>query len=164
MRPTQRTTLLSRIGAQACLARKAVWLLALVLVSALPGCAREDAETALRRQVAVALTALDEREHGVLVDMLTDAFAGPEGMDRESASRMLRMYFLRYRDVSAVAGPLHVELVGERARVRFSVLLSGGSGGLLPESARAWEVESGWLRVGGDWRLIALDWRPVGSG
>lgn len=164
MRPTPWPTILPRIGAQACLARKAVCLLALVLASVLPGCAREDAETALRRQVAATLTALDERDHGALVDLLADAFAGPEGMDRESASRMLRMYFLRYRDVSVVAGPLHVELVGERARVRFSVLLSGGSGGLLPDSARAWEVESGWLRIGDDWRLIALDWRPVGGG
>lgn len=138
-----------------------MWLLALVLVSNLPGCAREDAETALRAKVQAALTALDEHDHGELVGMLADSFAGPSGMDRDAASRMLRLHFLRYRDVTALAGPLHVELIGERARVRFSVLLSGGSGGLLPESARAWEVESGWVRIDGDWRLIAIDWHPL---
>ena len=54
-----------------------------------------------------------------------------------------------------------MEIVGDRATVRFSAVVTGGSGRFLPERAQAWEVTSGWRDEGGDWRLYYAQWKPL---
>jgi len=133
-------------------------VICLLVVSA---CGREDAETALRSQVQASIDALAEREHGAFMDAVADDFVGPEGMDRQGVSQMVRVYFLRYRQIRLIAGPLSVEMADKRARVSFAAVLAGGQSGLLPDQAQAWQVDSGWRLIGDDWRMIALEWRPV---
>lgn len=128
---------------------------------AVAACGREDAETALRSQVQASIDALAEREHGAFMDTVADDFVGPEGMDRPGVSQMARVYFLRYRQIRLIAGPLRVEMADKRARVSFAAVLVGGQNGLLPDQAQAWQVDSSWRLVGDDWRMIALEWRPA---
>ena len=130
------------------------WLLVIA------GCGREDAELAVRRQVQASIDALAEHEHGAFMDTVADDFVGPEAMDRQGASQMARWYFLRFRQIRLIAGPLSVEVANNRARVSFSAVLAGGDG-LLPNQAQAWQIDSAWRLVGDDWRMIALEWRPV---
>jgi len=92
---------------------------------------------------------------------LADDFGGPDGLDREGASQMARLYFFRFRSIGLLAGPLDVAIQGERGSVSFVLALTGGQGGLLPEQAQAWNVGTHWRRDRGDWRLIAAEWRPV---
>ena len=73
---------------------------------------------------------------------------------------MARLYFLRFRQIGLLAGPLTVEMSAGRARVAFNAVLSGGQG-LLPDQAQAYQVDSSWRLDGGDWRMIALQWQPV---
>lgn len=42
----------------------------------------------------------------------------------------------------------------------FRILVTGGAG-LLPESGQLYEVETGWIRDGGDWLLDKAEWQPV---
>lgn len=44
--------------------------------------------------------------------------------------------------------------------MQFTAALTGGSGGLLPESGQIYEVETGWRLDDGEWRLIQADWKP----
>lgn len=132
--------------------------LALLLVA---GCAKDDATTALRRQAERAVAGVSERDHGEIMAVLADDFGGPDGMDREAASRMARLYFLRFRDVSLLPGPLDVTVSEARGSVSFVAVLAGGHGGLLPEQAQAWRVTTGWRRDDGNWRIIAAEWRPI---
>lgn len=124
------------------------------------GCGHEDAEMALRRQVQAGIEALAERDHGAFMSIVADDFAGPQGLDSSGASQMARLYFLRFRQIRLIAGPLNVDMADRRARVAFSVALAGGQG-LLPDQAQAYQIDSAWRRDDDDWRMIALEWRPV---
>ena len=93
--------------------------------------------------------------------MLADDFIGNEGMDRRGVRQLAAAVFLRHRDVAAKVGPVNVELRGNNdAIARFSVLATGGSGGLLPDSGQIYQVETGWRLVDGQWKLLNASWTP----
>jgi hypothetical protein len=125
------------------------------------GCAHEDAEVALRRQVQASIAALAEHDHSAFMDTVADDFVGPQGMDHHGASQMARLYLLRFRQIRLIAGPLDVAMADQRARVSFTAMLTGGRSGWLPDQAQAYRVDSSWRLVGDDWHMIALDWQPV---
>lgn len=104
--------------------------------------------------------AIDARDAGAVDGLIADDFVGNEGLDKRGARQLAVATFLRYRDVSAKLGPAKVELRGERDAVaRFSVLATGGSGGLLPDSGQVYEVETGWRLVDGEWKLLNASWK-----
>ena len=124
-------------------------------------CSRSSPEQAVRKQVEAMQSAIDARDAGAVNNLLADDFVGNEGLDKRAARQLAVGMFLRYRDVSAKLGPATVELRGERdAIARFSVLATGGSGGLLPDSGQVYEVETGWRLVDGDWKLLNASWKP----
>lgn len=136
---------------------------ALALLAAfllMPACSRGSPEQAIRKQVAAMQSAIDARDAGAVNDLLADDFVGNEGLDKRGARQLAAGMFLRYRDVSAKIGPATVELRGQRDAVaRFSVLATGGSGGLLPDSGQVYQVETGWRLVDGEWKLLSADWK-----
>lgn len=135
----------------------------LVLVAAmlaLAACSRTPPEQRLRAQLEAMQAALEEGSsrdfmHGVAVD-----FAGNDGMDRVALQQMVRAQVLANARIGLSVGPAQVEIVGDRATVRFTAVATGGSGRFLPERAQTWEVTSGWRNEGGDWRLYYAQWTP----
>ena len=135
--------------------------LAPVLLLVLAACGRDAPEQAVRSQVEAMQLAIDERDAGAIDELLADDFIGNEGMDRRGAKQLAVAVFLRHRDVGAKVGPVSVELRGETdALARFSVLATGGSGGLLPDSGQLYQVETGWRLVDGEWKLLSASWKP----
>ena len=134
-------------------------LLPVLLAAA--GCARTAPEEALREAVHGALAAIEAREAGDLADHLAGDFVGPGGLDRDGARRLAALHFLRHGDVGVLPGPLEVDMQEAHARVRFQAVLSGGNGRLLPDSAQAWQVDTGWRLVDGEWQLTSADWTPA---
>ncbi len=127
----------------------------------LGGCGRNDPEQAVRKQVEAMQTAIDARDAGDIDALLADDFIGNEGMDRRGVRQLAAAVFLRHRDVAAKVGPVNVELRGNNdAIARFSVLATGGSGGLLPDSGQIYQVETGWRLVDGQWKLLNASWTP----
>ncbi|WP_240906143.1 nuclear transport factor 2 family protein [Thermomonas sp. HDW16] len=127
----------------------------------LGGCGRNDPEQAVRKQVEAMQTAIDARDAGDIDALLADDFIGNEGMDRRGVRQLAAAVFLRHRDVAAKVGPVDVELRGNNdAIARFSVLATGGSGGLLPDSGQVYQVETGWRLVDGEWKLLNASWTP----
>ena len=123
-------------------------------------CSRTSPEQAVRDRIGAMQEAIDARDAGAVNDLLADDFVGNEGLDKRGARQLAVAMFLRYRDVSAKLGPATVELRGGRdAIARFSVLATGGSGGLLPDSGQVYEVETGWRLVDGDWKLLNASWK-----
>ena len=122
------------------------------------GCSQTPPEQALRETIAAMEAAAEARDSDALVEHLAEDFGGPEGMDRDRFRRYLALVWLRNREVGVVLGPLEVELIGERARVNFTAATRGGEG-LLPDSARIYQVETGWRLEDGEWKLISADWR-----
>ena len=132
----------------------------LLLVSA---CSRSDPEQAVRAQVDALQQAIDARDAGAVEDLLAEDFIGNEGMDRRGAKQLAAGVFLRHREIGARLGPVTVELRGEREAIaRFSVLATGGSGGLLPEQGQVYQVQTGWRLQDGDWKLLNASWTPPG--
>jgi len=124
------------------------------------GCAKGDPERALRESVTALQVAVDARDAGAIEDLLAGDFVGPEGLDRQGARRMAQLVFLRHQNVSATLGPLGVSMQDDHATVRFTAVLTGGAGGLLPETGQLYEVETGWRLLEGDWKLTSAKWTP----
>ncbi len=130
----------------------------LLLAIALGACSRATPEARLRQAVEALGDAVEARDAEAIEDRLAEDFIGPDAMDRDAARRMAALMFLRYRDVGVTLGPARTEISGSHATVRFEALLTGGGGQLLPDSARAYQVESGWRLEDGEWRLTSVDW------
>ena len=127
---------------------------------ALAGCARTPPEQGLRDAMSELQSAVEKRDANALRALLADDFIGPDGLDRDGARRLAQALFLRYRDVGARIGPLDIDLQDQHARVRFDAVMTGGAGGLLPQSGRVYSVETGWRLEGGEWRLVNAGWQP----
>lgn len=128
--------------------------------AALSGCARTVPEEELRQTVAAMQQSVEARDIGDLVGHVAQDFAGPEGMDRATLRRTAQGAFLRYQAVGVTLGPMQVRMAndGRHATVRFSAALTGGGEAVLPDSARLYQVESGWGQAGGEWELTSLHW------
>lgn len=116
-------------------------------------------EHALRSTIDSLELAIEQRDNGALGDHLADDFIGPDGLDVDGARRLARLMFLRNQDISVVLGPLEISLLDEHATVRCSAALTGGSGGLLPDSGQLYDITSGWRLEGGEWRMTSIDWK-----
>lgn len=133
-------------------------MLAALLVS---GCGKDDPEQAVKGRVAAMQEAIDARDASDVDALLADDFIGNDGLDKRGARQLAAGMFLRYRDAGARIGPVSVELRGEHdAIARFTVLATGGDGGLLPEQGQVYQVETGWRLVDGEWRLLNASWQP----
>ena len=137
-------------------------LLTAWLVLLLGACSVSDREQQLRQQIRALQEAIDRRDVGDVEALLADDFVGNEGMDRRGARQLAAAVFLRHREVAARIGPVEVELRGQDDAVaRFQVLATGGSGGLLPERGQAYQVETGWRLIDGEWKLRNASWKPA---
>ena len=133
----------------------------LLLAIALGACNGESPEQAVRAQVDALQVAIDKRDAGDIQALLAEDFVGNQGLDRRGAKQLAAAVFLRHRDVAAKVGPVSVELRGEGdAIARFSVLATGGSGGLLPDSGQVYQFETGWRLVDGEGKLRKATWTP----
>ncbi len=137
---------------------------AVLLVTVLLGglaCSRTSPEQALRMQVDTLQAAIEARDAGDVHAVLAEDFIGNDGLDRRGARQLAVATFLRHRDVAARFGPVRVEMRGQGdATARFTVLATGGSGGLLPDRGQVFDVETGWRLVDGEWQLLNASWRP----
>jgi len=133
----------------------------LLLAIALAGCGGDSPQQAVRQRVAALQAAIDARDAGDIEDLLASDFVGNQGLDRRGARQLAAAMFLRHREVAARVGPVSVDLRGEgEAIARFSVLATGGSGGMLPEQGQVYQFETGWRRVDGEWKLLTASWTP----
>ncbi len=136
-------------------------MLVVIVMMACAACSRGTPEQAVRKQVEAMQVAIDARDAGAVNNLLAEDFVGNDGMDQRGARQLAAGVFLRYRDIGAKIGPVDVELRGDAdAIARFSVLATGGSGGLLPDSGQVFDVETGWRLVDGEWRLLNANWKP----
>ena len=133
-----------------------LWLALLMLAA----CASEPPEAALRAQLGDMQLAASERRVGDFMQGVSDDFAGNNATDRAALHNLLRLQMLGNSNVNIVSSPLDIQLRGETATVKFSVVLTGGSGRWLPDSAQSYSINSGWRLENGEWNVYYADWRP----
>lgn len=132
--------------------------LGFALVAMAAGCRRESAEQALRGDIASLQAAIEARDARAMAGFLAEDFVGNDGLDRDGARRLAAVHFLRNASVGVTPGPFDIQLQGDHATVRSTVVLTGGSGGVLPKTGRIQDVTTGWRREGGDWRMTSVRW------
>lgn len=134
------------------------FLFVLLLLAA--ACSRSPSEEALRQRIDQLQSAGEGRDVEGFVAVLAADFAGNgTEFDRRGMERMLRLVAMRHREIGVTRTSTEIEIDGERAVVRAQVLLTGGSGGILPETGRLLEIESTWRFEGGEWRVVGARWR-----
>ncbi len=145
--------------------RKARWAVlagvVLLWLAAAAGCSRTPPEERLRERIGEMQQALEARRPADFFAGVAEDFSGVSGLDREGARNLMRAQVLRNAAIGVTLGPLDIELHGERATVKFSAILTGGSGGLVPDSARPWAVTTGWRDGPDGWQLIHASWEPM---
>ena len=106
--------------------------------------------------------AAEEGQHLEFMAYVAESFGAQQGsMDRREFHRFMIFQINQNRRLQAQFFPIFVTETGEdTASAHFRILVTGGAG-LLPESGQLFEVETSWLRDGGDWDLTEADWEPV---
>ena len=106
--------------------------------------------------------AAEEGRHLDFITHVADSFSGQQGsMDRREFHRFMIFQINQNRRLQAQFFPIFVREAGENlASAHFKLLVTGGAG-LLPESGQLFEVETQWLRDGGDWLLAGAEWEAV---
>ena len=138
----------------------------ILLIALLVGCGGpEGPEQAIRKNIDVLESALADRSPGDVLDTLAESFLGGKAeqltMDKEDATKMLGVYFLRYHKIRIVVTQVDVEIDPYQpalARASASVALAGGER-LLPDSAGVYHVDSRWREIDGEWKITRLQWR-----
>lgn len=132
-------------------------LCALLLL--LAGCAGDPDQAALEATIAEAQSAAEEGEMGDVIALLTQDFAGQEGRyDKQMLRRLLMAIRMRHSDVSVSRVSTEFQMGESFATVKMKLLLTGGSGGIVPESGRLMDLETRWRVEDGAWRLTAAEW------
>ncbi|MEO8364832.1 MAG: nuclear transport factor 2 family protein [Pseudoxanthomonas sp.] len=135
--------------------------LVLCALMAMSACQRDSPEEALRTQLQEMQSAAGEGRMGDFMGGVADDFVGNEGMDRAAMHNLLRMQALARSNFSVTTGPLQIQIQGEQASVIFDVVVAGGNRRLLPDSARAYSITSGWRIEAGEWRAYYAQWEPM---
>lgn len=144
--------------------RSGAWVALSLLVVFLSSCQRAAPEERLRAAVEDLQAAIQQRDTASMRDWLAGDFIGPEGLDRDGVRRLAQLMYLRHRNVDVAIGPMQVDMQTDHATVAFTAVLTGATGGLLPDSGRIYNVRTGWRLEGEVWRLTSAQWTAVGEG
>ena len=137
---------------------RALALLLLGVVLALPGCKRTPPEQALREAIASMQAAGEARDMDALFDPIAEDFAGSQGMDRKEFRRYMTLMSMSHKSIGVTLGPVDVKLFGDRATANFTAAITGGPG-FLPDQAQVYDIDTGWRLEGEDWKLISAHWK-----
>lgn len=134
-----------------------------VLLLLLAGCASDPSEERLRAAIDAMQAAGEGRDIPALMDGVAEDFVGNGGeYDQRQLSLYLHGMALRHRAIGVTRLATEVEMHGETAIVRMKLLITGGQGGVLPDSGSVYDVESTWQYDDPDWRLASASWRRAG--
>lgn len=133
-----------------------------ILVVALSGCTRAAPEQRLRATLEAMHQAIEARQIGAAMAPVAEDFVGEQGLDAAGLRRLMQLQMLGNRRIGVTLGPVDVQVRDDTARVRFTALLTGGSGRWLPEQAQTYQVTTGWRLQDGDWQLTYAQWEPAG--
>jgi hypothetical protein len=121
-------------------------------------------EEAIRDWVDRGQHAAERKDRGELMDMVSPAYADGRGNSRADLENMLRVIFLRQKNVALL---IHIEDLAIHADSAASLTLQVGMAGAnenrLGFSADAYRFEMELEREGDDWLLLSARWGGFGE-
>lgn len=141
----------------------------MLLAGLLSACGPSTApEAAIRQWLEDAQAAAEARDRGRLMDMVSPAYADARGNDRDDIDRLLRLVFLRSRNIVLVSKVDELKLAGDpagasAAAVSLTVGMAGSESGILGLGADAYRFELEIEKQEDVWQLIGARWGEVGD-
>ncbi len=137
--------------------------LMILLLSACGGSAA-DPEAALREWVARGEAAVEEKDRGGLLDLISADYADSRGNDHEKIGEIFRAYFFRQQSIALLIDIDDVTLYGDSAaQLTMTVGMAGTNGGALGFSADAYQFELELHKADDEWLLIGARWGEFGG-
>lgn len=133
----------------------------ILLAALLAGCGTPSTpEQEVRDWVAAAEAAVEARDRGTLVDMISESYVDGRGNSRADLDRRLRLWFLRHRNIVISSSIEELAVTaGTAARVVLTARMAGTGQSVLGFSADSERLELELVRQGGEWLLIGASWR-----
>jgi len=122
------------------------------ILAALLACRSDSPEAQVRKAFEACRVAVEAGDAGAATAPLDPAFRGPEGMDRATA-RFFLMGTFRHGKVGVTVVRNEVAVRGSEAIQEVDLVLTGRSGGLLPQDASHRAFRLTWRRLQGEWLL-----------
>jgi hypothetical protein len=123
-------------------------------------CSRTPDEQRIRTAIEAMQQAAEQRNPRGFMAYVSDDFVGNDAdFDRNALANLLRVQVFHNDQVGVTLGPIEIELQDGRATAHVMATLTGGSGGLLPESGAIYSITSSWKRNGRDWICYSARWQ-----
>jgi len=136
-------------------------LLILAFALAFGGCSGPvDDEILIRARVAEMGAAAETKAIQTLLKPVHKTFLGNKQLRKANLRGRIRWYFQRHKNVHILINDLEVvldEKDAHQATVRFNLVLAGRNQ-TLPETARAYKVESRWHKDDDEWFVMSATW------
>ncbi|GHT94925.1 hypothetical protein AGMMS49545_16990 [Betaproteobacteria bacterium] len=134
----------------------------LALALGLTACSRPDPQAALNAAAGALQAALEAKDSRKALDLLHEDFVTEQSAEngREWAQRTMALAFLRYKNVNIMVLKQKTQIdanLPDRATSEAEIALIGAEG-LIPDDARHYHIQLGWMKEGDQWKLLRLKW------
>ena len=138
---------------------------AALVCTAMAACAPSPGpEEAVRLWLQEAETAVEDRDRDGLMEMISERYTDARGNNRSDLDQMLRVLFLRNRNIVLVSKIDELTIIGETAaQVRLTAGMTGTSDSVLGLSADTYRFELELENDGDSWMLIGARWAELGG-
>jgi hypothetical protein len=150
--------------------RTAGFLFFALLVFTLVDCHKQTEEDRIRKVIAAAQKAVEEKKILAVQEHLSRSYRDPQGYDHDGIKGLLAVYFFRHRAVSVYIPAIEVTVNGPAATARFQTILTGrgvdgeSAGVILPDALGAYDFEVSFRNEEGQWKVVSAKWVRSGEG
>ena len=138
--------------------------LTILLISACGSGSAGDPEDVLREWVARGELAVEEKDRGDLLELISEDYADSRGNDRDRIGEILRLYFFRQESIALLTSIDEVILFdGSAAQVMLTVGMAGTNSGAFGIRADAYQFELELQKPDDEWKLIGARWGELGG-
>ncbi len=130
----------------------------LALAALLLACRSDRPEDQIRRAFDGCVAAVEAGDAAAAVEPLDAAFRGPEGLDRAGA-RLYLMNLFRQEKVGLTVLRTDLQIQGPLAVQEVDLVLTGRTGGILPQDASRRSFGLTWRRTPEGWRIQRIEER-----
>lgn len=143
------------------MAARLITPLVLLIVLLLAGCGRDAPQAALEAAVQQLQDNLEAKKTAAVLDQLHPQFsAQQQTLDRDWAKHSMALLFLRHKNVQVLALSKSSQIdptYTDKGHTQAQLALTGAEG-LIPDSARHYQVKMEWWLEDDQWQLARLDW------
>ena len=144
--------------------RIAIASVACLAILAACGAPEGSDEEQLRQWVSRGQDAVEDKQRGDLVNMISPSYVDSRDHDRGDIDNLLRAYFFRQHSITLLTNIEEIRVVGDSAaEIDLTVGMAGSNDGVFGFSADAYRFQLELVHDGDDWLLISTRWGELGE-